>query len=80
MVNQAKLALGGSSREDGGFETAVALDVNTKVAVGELPAFAGLLGSHAVQPTMLLGLDALAQRRIIFPATAEGEDAGIFIG
>ncbi|CAE7229702.1 RAB6A [Symbiodinium natans] len=69
LAKNVKLPLGGAQREAGGWETAVTLATDA-TAVGNLPALAAFVGDES-KPCVLLGLDVLSQRRILF---ASGDD------
>lgn len=66
LAKKVLLPLGGSPREGGGWETAVSLATDT-VAVGNMPALTAFVGDES-KPCVLLGLDVLSQRRILFAA------------
>mmetsp|Transcript_48767 Transcript_48767/g.98316 ORF Transcript_48767/g.98316 Transcript_48767/m.98316 type:complete len:422 (-) Transcript_48767:30-1295(-) len=81
LARDVALPLGGAPLSGGGWATAVTLSAEM-VAVGDLPALAAVAGDRR-KPAVLLGLDVLAHKRLVFAAANSG-DGGLtrqlFIG
>ena len=75
LSSQVTLPLGGQALPKGGWETAVSLKTSS-AALGDLPALK-IFGNG--KPTVLLGLDVLGKRRLVF-AAGSGQTRHLFIG
>mmetsp|Transcript_55498 Transcript_55498/g.180008 ORF Transcript_55498/g.180008 Transcript_55498/m.180008 type:complete len:406 (+) Transcript_55498:40-1257(+) len=77
LSRDVELPLGGAPLASGGWDTSLVLKADA-VAMGELPALQAFAG--AGKPSVLLGLDVLARRRIVFAAKSGGGEQQLFIG
>lgn len=75
LSSEVTLPLGGQALPRGGWETAVSLKTSS-AALGDLPALK-IFGNG--KPTVLLGLDVLGKRRLVF-AAGSGQTRHLFIG
>ncbi|CAK9039633.1 unnamed protein product [Durusdinium trenchii] len=75
LTSEVTLPLGGKELPGGGWETAVSLKT-TSAALGDLPALQIFANG---KPAVLLGLDVLGKRRLVF-AAGSGPKRQLFIG
>ena len=76
LTSEVDLPLGGKALAEGGWETAVSLKASS-VVLGDLPALNTFVGQG--KPAVLLGLDVLGKRRLIF-AAGSGPKRRLFVG